>query len=356
MSTCEVLGDTFSLLMQGVLLFCTCLVLVAKFIIQSGGRTWFEFLLDSSKQMFGAGWTHVCNLLCGVLFADELPGVDGCTWYAANICIDVTLGLVVEWLLLRAFQALLNSCRCRRAAALLKSGEYYSSEADFQWTMYVGQLCLWLLIVSIMKMSMVFLLQEVPFIVDTFNVALASFSQTPKAKLFVVMIAIPLLMNSFQFIMVDIIIKKRDNRVEDQDLEYSKLGGDEDHAAEASTTCFDCDEDHEWSCCHHQDHDSENSGGHSDHESPRDSGSDGPPLSPDSPQDRRQRNEHGSKVQFGGLGVSSRDCMVESRRRSVASDVPPPSQDRGQANMRMSGTFPQDKIHYNKTGSLNSGL
>merc|ERR1719384_2515694 len=87
-AACSVIAGPFAILMQCVLFSVTVAVLVYKKRTEGGSRSWFEFGLDGSKQFAGAGWMHIASMLCAILFAKQLDGVDGCTWYAANIIID----------------------------------------------------------------------------------------------------------------------------------------------------------------------------------------------------------------------------------------------------------------------------
>mmetsp|Transcript_171187 Transcript_171187/g.548765 ORF Transcript_171187/g.548765 Transcript_171187/m.548765 type:complete len:155 (+) Transcript_171187:465-929(+) len=71
------------------------------------------------------------------------------------------------------------------------------------------QMAVWLFIVTCMKISMVALMQAMPVLVYTANGALACFEYNAKVKLFVVMICVPLMMNTFQFVLTDNFIKKK---------------------------------------------------------------------------------------------------------------------------------------------------
>mmetsp|Transcript_22167 Transcript_22167/g.62046 ORF Transcript_22167/g.62046 Transcript_22167/m.62046 type:complete len:235 (-) Transcript_22167:94-798(-) len=206
---CSVLGGHFALLMQALLFTFTCGVLVWKKYMENSDRTWFEFGLDSSKQIAGAGWIHVANMVCAILFAGKLAGVDGCTWYAANIMIDTTLGVFVEWCLLKGVQLLLAGLSCEALSVLLESGSYRDGTGNFRPAAYMLQMAVWLFIVTCMKISMVALMQAMPVLVYTANGALACFEYNAKVKLFVVMICVPLMMNTFQFVLTDNFIKKK---------------------------------------------------------------------------------------------------------------------------------------------------
>merc|ERR1719215_2205618 len=57
---------------------CCQYVVCCSFLGGVGGRGRVHVVC--SKQFCGAGWMHVANMLCAVLFSAELEGVDGCTW------------------------------------------------------------------------------------------------------------------------------------------------------------------------------------------------------------------------------------------------------------------------------------
>mmetsp|Transcript_73032 Transcript_73032/g.152509 ORF Transcript_73032/g.152509 Transcript_73032/m.152509 type:complete len:239 (-) Transcript_73032:15-731(-) len=206
---CSVLGGRFAILMQVILFTVTCSVLVWKKYMENSERTWFEFGLDSSKQIAGAGWIHIANMLCAILFAGKLVGVDGCTWYAANIIIDTTLGVFVEWSLLKGITLAIQKMSCEALAQLMESGSYRDEHGHFRPSAYMLQMAVWLFIVTCMKVSMVALMQSAPFLVYSVNFVLTWFNDNAREKLFVVMICVPLMMNTFQFVLTDNFIKKR---------------------------------------------------------------------------------------------------------------------------------------------------
>merc|ERR1712064_116287 len=80
---CHVFDGTTGKLVQGALFLCCCAALFFKYHRNQAGRTFGEFLMDSSKQIFGAGWVHVLNVVCaeqiGRRFENE--GGDECDWY-----------------------------------------------------------------------------------------------------------------------------------------------------------------------------------------------------------------------------------------------------------------------------------
>jgi hypothetical protein len=214
---CSLLPGAYGLLMQAVLFLCVCGVLAYKKAAEGRGRTWFAFLLDSSKQMVGAAWIHALNLACSVAIDRHLStGGDQCLWYWLNIVVDTTLGVAVEYVLLETFTGCLQRGLGDGAAEEFQGGHYYEyagtpPEAAFRWRRYAKQLALWLLVVSLMKLCMVALmlaLRETLVTVATW--LLRPLEQRPRLKLAVVMILTPLCMNAFQFWVVDDFLKKRE--------------------------------------------------------------------------------------------------------------------------------------------------
>lgn len=225
--TCSVLGGAFAILLQGLLACLTLAVLVYKKYKEVSSRTWSEFALDSSKQVMGAGWIHVANLICALLWAEKLPGVDSCTWYAANILVDTTLGVAVEWALVEGLRHLLQKLpKDYEVRSILEPGNYYApGTKEFRPTFYVFQLVVWLLIVTAMKVSMVMFMQAVPVVVYSVNFVLTRLQDMPRTKLFTVMICIPLMMNTLQFVITDNFIKKRKTIDEEAEVELRGLPG-----------------------------------------------------------------------------------------------------------------------------------
>ena len=60
---CEVLPGILGLVVQMALFLCCVGILVVKKVREGSERTWFDFMLDGSKQFIGAGYIHLLNLL-----------------------------------------------------------------------------------------------------------------------------------------------------------------------------------------------------------------------------------------------------------------------------------------------------
>lgn len=177
----------YGLLVQLLLFACCIGTLIAKKVVEGGERTWFQFGLDSSKQLIGAGWIHILNLLCAELLGSQMGQGDECEWYWLNIILDTTLGVLIEYLLLRVLTDALNTV-LEEGAQDFRTGSYWRG-GEFQVIMYAKQLGLWLVIVTFMKLFMVILmiLLAKPLTIAA-GVCLKPFMD-PLLKLLVVMIA-----------------------------------------------------------------------------------------------------------------------------------------------------------------------
>ena len=209
---CSLLPGVFGILMQGLLLCCACAVLVFKKVTETRRRSWLSFLLDASKQLAGAGWIHAMNLLFAVELHRILRAGDPCLWYWLHIIVDTTAGVAVEYGLLELLMICLRRC-LGPAADEFGAGRYYEDVqgvCEFRWHRYAKQLALWLFVVSLMKLAMVGLLVALSRpLLGLGQLVLARLDGSPKAKLAVVMIVTPLIMNSFQLWLVDAFLREK---------------------------------------------------------------------------------------------------------------------------------------------------
>merc|ERR1719159_1803018 len=67
---CNILSDWFGFFVQGALFAVCCGSLLMKWYLENPRRKFKIFLLDSSKQIVGAGVIHCLNMLCAMIFAD----------------------------------------------------------------------------------------------------------------------------------------------------------------------------------------------------------------------------------------------------------------------------------------------
>lgn len=63
-------------------------------------RKWKIFAMDISKQSFGSAEIHIINILFS-LFESSMEHSDQCAWYVTSIFIDVTLGVLINFILIK---------------------------------------------------------------------------------------------------------------------------------------------------------------------------------------------------------------------------------------------------------------
>ena len=188
--------------------------LIIKKCREKSGRTWAVFILDSSKQMVGASWLHLLNIVFSFAL-HSIGGGDECIWYWIHITMDTTLGVFVNYQLHKLIYKVLIPKFCSpELASRFKSGDY-GSPGNIHWGKYFTQLSVWIVIVSIMKCTMVLimLVAHVPLVAIA-SFVLSPLKNHPDWKLIVVMVVTPLVMNSVQFWITDSFTRKKPQETE----------------------------------------------------------------------------------------------------------------------------------------------
>jgi len=217
---CKVLAGPVGKGMQ-VILFCLSVaVLLFKYRRESGDRTASEFFMDSSKQLVGAGWIHVLNILFAKGLEAHFEAGDQCHWYWLNIVLDCTLGVAVEYVLMLFLTSFIQKMSPAQADDF-DTGDYKGKDGSCHAVKYVKQILLWLVIVSLMKICMCAIMAiGHNSLIGLAQALLSPFANDATLKLFVVMILTPVCMNAFQFWMVDNFIKRQGKGVDvSNDLE-----------------------------------------------------------------------------------------------------------------------------------------
>ncbi|CAL1142957.1 unnamed protein product [Cladocopium goreaui] len=168
--------------------------------------------MDSSKQLLGAGWIHVLNLLFAKKLEQqfETSGGDECDWYWINIVVDCTFGVGVTYILLQLSMRFVQSVIPEQADDF-RTGEYrVNGITDAGKGLMVA-----------------FMAVGHSPLLGLAGIALAPFAASPNLKLLVAMIATPFCMNALQFWVTDNFIKKKGGMIEedDDDIELDERGG-----------------------------------------------------------------------------------------------------------------------------------
>mmetsp|Transcript_14602 Transcript_14602/g.32196 ORF Transcript_14602/g.32196 Transcript_14602/m.32196 type:complete len:421 (+) Transcript_14602:39-1301(+) len=211
---CTLLGGPFALAIQGVLFISTSTVLYLKFR-QPPRRTVRVFCLDASKQVFGAGFLHIMNILFADVMSHNAVGGDPCSWYAVNLAVDCTFGVLVCWFYLQAFLRIvvpdLILCKDpRKDPSDFDFGNYYLPDGTLSKVRYVKQMFGWMTVVFFMKCTMLAIMTY--FAADWLALAefvLGRFDPYPKVKLVVVMCITPAVFNALQFWLQDNFLRKQ---------------------------------------------------------------------------------------------------------------------------------------------------
>eukprot|EP00742_Colponemidia_sp_Colp-10_P011883 GILJ01013266.1.p1 GENE.GILJ01013266.1~~GILJ01013266.1.p1 ORF type:complete len:285 (-),score=28.94 GILJ01013266.1:71-925(-) len=200
---CELVGDAFGNFLQLFLAVSSFTVLLVKRQTELPRRPWKIFGLDASKQAVGACLAHLCNLLLATLLSSN--GSNPCVWYYVNIFMDCSLGVLLAFLL----HSTIEDRALRKGYFAFRSGDYGPLEAlnYNHWWVQVGTWCL-VIVVSKLALLLIMLIFADAF-VAVGELSLSPFLPYPRLLLFVVMVLVPLLLNSVQFCLQDSFLKRR---------------------------------------------------------------------------------------------------------------------------------------------------
>jgi hypothetical protein len=145
-------NDFFTILVQ-LLLACFALAsLWIKRLREVPKRTFRTWLLDVSKQGFGACYAHVMNMVIAAIISQNVRGntvlQDQCAWYGMSYLIDTTLGLVLAIFFLKALDWIAHK---NDWISLKHSGVYVGADG---WVHWVHQVLAWLFILTLVKFLM----------------------------------------------------------------------------------------------------------------------------------------------------------------------------------------------------------
>lgn len=203
--SCQVLGDGFGVVVQGLLFAVCCGSLLLKWNCEKPRRKFRIFLLDSSKQLVGAGTIHVLNMLCAMFMNSiEKASADECAWYWLNIVVDTTFGVGVCWALLRITENLFGYSSGHYGKKA-ETGIDWENEPDYyKW---LAQISVWCVIVSVMKLIVVTIFWIWAPWWEIAGISATHWIKDTKLRLVFVMIITPTLMNMFQFWVSDSFLK-----------------------------------------------------------------------------------------------------------------------------------------------------
>ncbi|OCF38575.1 hypothetical protein I317_07642 [Kwoniella heveanensis CBS 569] len=197
---CKLLGTT-GLVVQALMGVFVILSLVVKRQLERQKRSWRIWMYDVSKQLAGQAVVHGLNVLISDLVASAAHN-NPCSLYFLNVLIDTTIGVGIIYFSLKAFTWYFS--RYLELEGFI-SGQYgHPPRPDYWWK----QLAPYLLSIITMKL-LVILPLTLPgiskFLIDASHSMLDYLS--PQAQIIFVMAIFPVIMNVFQFCLVDQLIK-----------------------------------------------------------------------------------------------------------------------------------------------------
>jgi len=252
---CQVLSGAFATLVQLSLALFAVLTLALKRFLERPQRPWLVWGLDVSKQCCGAAYAHLLNLLISMAISHHLgTDSDQCAWYFHLYIIDVTIGTLMNVLLLSLLLSHADRYRHQRRLWLLLSqnGDYQAHRSPFAAengpnaaprhgsdpeslleeaflaaeTEYLGtstaqlnvreaagiwavQTMAWLGIVSLGKLVILAFLGAIaPILDDMGNWLFGPIQSNPHLELILVMIVVPSICNVLQFWIQDTVLKQ----------------------------------------------------------------------------------------------------------------------------------------------------
>ncbi|DAZ92415.1 TPA: hypothetical protein N0F65_000199 [Lagenidium giganteum] len=208
---CKLLGGGFAHLLQVLLGIIALSVLVIKRMYEVPQRPLRVWAFDASKQMVGAGFAHVANLVIALMLyqyehdreREAAKNVDQCAFYFVNFTMDTTFGVLLNWLILAAFSqaAVKFNWTSQRTP-----GDYGNPPRVSLW---LKQLSAWILVIFVTKMIIAFIILLLEQPLSACAIWLFKPLQPyPRVELAIVMIACPCLMNALQFWVQDNFLKK----------------------------------------------------------------------------------------------------------------------------------------------------
>ncbi|CAG9322008.1 unnamed protein product [Blepharisma stoltei] len=197
---CHLFGE-FGWLIQAILGTISFCSLIIKRYIEKNRRSWKIWFMDTSKQASSTCLLHSLNLTAAYFIGNAEEESNQCTWYFLNFTIDTLIGMGICYLLLHSLEHILSYCSCLS----FKSGDY---GAPPRWGWWAYQLWLWLIIAMTMKTLLVALMVIFHKLLGSAGeFILSPVEKYPNLELVMVMIIIPVVLNSLMFWITDGFLK-----------------------------------------------------------------------------------------------------------------------------------------------------
>lgn len=215
-SSCRLVSGYFAVCVQLLLAFLCVSTLIIKREREVPKRDWYVWFLDASKQGLSSSLGHSSNILLSIVIANTFKDSDECQWYCVAYIIDCIFGTCLNFILLMLFDRLILIIS-PVYAEFMKFGQYGNPPTIKRW---FPQVLVWLLIVMMSKAVVLSFLIVFMIPINKFGeYAFRVITPYPKFELLLVMIGIPMVMNSVQFWLTDTVLKQKHTAEENYSIE-----------------------------------------------------------------------------------------------------------------------------------------
>ncbi|EKX35017.1 hypothetical protein GUITHDRAFT_155592 [Guillardia theta CCMP2712] len=190
---CDFFGS-FGFFVQFVLAVLSFSALIVKRNQENPRRPMKVFQYDVAKNGLGACTVHFMNIFIAMQFAGK---EDPCPWYFIQILFDTTVIVYANFVVLRWLEKVVHS----HFATDVSSGDYGDPPQITRW---FHQLGVWLTVVVVCKIGITSV--EYVFknpLAEFGAIILAPLCFNPHLELFIVVVFLPLILNAFQFWIMD---------------------------------------------------------------------------------------------------------------------------------------------------------
>jgi hypothetical protein len=226
-SACHLVNGVFALGVQALLAFLCITTLIIKRYQETPRREWIVWFMDASKQGASSSMGHMSNIILSIIIAESIQddNSDECQWYCTAYISDCVFGTCFNFILLMLFERIIAAVSPAHAE-YFKFGVYGDPPSVLRW---LPQVAIWLVIVIISKCLVLSVLFAFIHPLDVTGKAIFShFHNYPKLELLMVMIVIPMILNSVQFWVTDTFLKLNDESL--QRRPHSQLPSDSTHS------------------------------------------------------------------------------------------------------------------------------
>jgi hypothetical protein len=172
-------------------------------------RKTLVWILDLSKQCFGGIAGHFLNIYVSTVFADmpgSLDATDECQWYFINYIVDISVGTLINVILIEITDELAYRMRCSRV------GDYELSDGHISLRIWGIQLFHWFCILSVSKSIVILIFVYLRGTLEwVFSIPFHSLVNHPQIELLVVIFLVPLVSNILQFWVQDSFLQKKES-------------------------------------------------------------------------------------------------------------------------------------------------